>query len=154
MYFCAPTNKKCRVWSEKIGMKARKKQNQNIYSVLLRVTFVIFRSNRIPSMLKTHSTKATAVGGSNNAGFGGRPPVARGQRGFEGWAPDSVAIYSFFFFFQKYAILGIFWSKFLFKTALLIGWIKYVDALPRIASRDACSHLPSLLLLYTTKLVG
>jgi len=35
---------------------------------LLCVTSVIFRSNKVRLMLETHSTKATAVSKSNNAG--------------------------------------------------------------------------------------
>jgi len=50
-----------------------------------------------------YSTEATALGESNNAGVRG------------GRCGDFTA------FFQKYAFLGIFWSKFLLKTAFLNG---------------------------------
>jgi len=63
-----------------------------------------------------HLMKATTVGESNNAGFGA--PVG-GQWGFGGGASDAAAILQLFF--QKYAFLGIFWSKFLLKTAFLNG---------------------------------
>jgi len=46
-------------------------------------------------MLETHSTKATAVVESNNAGSGG-PPVVRGERGFGGGTHDAAAILQLF----------------------------------------------------------
>jgi len=45
-------------------------------------------------MLEMHLTKATAV--SESKGLGMEPPVARGQRGFGGRAPDAVAILQLF----------------------------------------------------------
>jgi len=64
---------------------------------LLCVTSVIFRSNKVRSMLETHSTKATAIGESNNAGgLGAEPSVARGQQMFGGGSPDVLAILQLF----------------------------------------------------------
>jgi len=45
------------------------------------ITSVIFRSNKVHSMLETHLTKGTVVGESNNAGVWGLPPEANGVRG-------------------------------------------------------------------------
>jgi len=75
------------------------------------VASVIFQSNEVRSTLEKHSTKAIAVGESNKA--------TGGQRGFGGGATDAAAIFQLFF--QKYAVLGIFWSKFLLKTTFLNG---------------------------------
>jgi len=61
-------------------MKVRKKQNQKH---LLCVASVIFRSNKVRPMRETNSTKATAVGKSNNVGVGAqipqRPTRVRGR---------------------------------------------------------------------------
>jgi len=74
---------------------------------LLCITSVIFRSNKVRSMLETHSTKATAVSKSNNAGVWVRspqPPEANGGRGLIfRRCGDFIA-----FLFKKYAFLGIF----------------------------------------------
>jgi len=77
-------------------------------------------------MLETHSTKATAVGKSNNARVWGRspqPPEANGGSG-----ADPSTLQRILQLLQKYAFLGIFWLKFLLKTAFFNGWIKCVDA--------------------------
>jgi len=63
----------------KIDTKARKNSKPKF---LLCVTSVIFRSNKVRSMLETQSTKATAVGESSNAGYGGRAPSR--------WKPTEV----------------------------------------------------------------
>jgi len=58
-------------------------------------------------MVETHSTKAVAVGKSNNAGVWG--PAG-------GHATAILQLFS-----PKYTFLGIFWSKILLKTAFLNG---------------------------------
>jgi len=61
------------------------------------VTSVIFRSNKIRSMLETHSTKAAAIGKSNNAAACGRSPQAAGSRlGGRGGAPVAATILQLF----------------------------------------------------------
>jgi len=50
-------------------MKAWKKQNKKL---LLCVTSVIFRSNKVRPIRETNSTKVTAVGKSNNVGVRAR----------------------------------------------------------------------------------
>jgi len=49
-------------------------------------------------MLETHSTKATAVGESNNAGFwAAEPSAVRGQRDSRGGSPVAAAILQLLF---------------------------------------------------------
>jgi len=51
-------------------------------------------------------------------GSEGSAPSCQKPTGVWGGAPDAAAILQLF---QKYAFLGIFWSKFLFKTAFSNG---------------------------------
>jgi len=61
---------------------------------LLCVISVIFRSNKVRSMLETHTKETTAIGESNKArGLGAKLPAAGGQRGFGGGTPDAAAIF-------------------------------------------------------------
>jgi len=74
-----------------------------------------FGINKLWSTLETHSTKVSEVGESNKA----EVLTAGAQRGLGGEARDVAAILELFS--QTYAFLGVFWSKFLLKTAFLNG---------------------------------
>jgi len=69
--FLRPHQQKLQSTKWKVGTTARKNQNQNIYCLLF---LFVFRSNKVHPMLETHSTKAIAVGKSNNARVWGRSP--------------------------------------------------------------------------------
>jgi len=86
-----------------------------------------------------------AVGGVgfwDNAGVWDPSRWRPSQRGSWRWAILQL-------FSQKYPFLGIFWSKFLPKTAFIYGWIKCVDA-PRGARSYTCP--PPLLCRWVNRL--
>jgi len=127
----APQGKNVFAWKT-----AQKKQNRNI---LLFVTSVFSKVNRILNT-KSALEKAISVGGSKNTEESGsgipshqRPMGVRGRcsRRSDG---DFTA------FTKKYAFLGIFWSIFLLKNALLNGWIKWLMR-PPVAPRPPCYAL-------------
>jgi len=70
-------------------------------------------------MLETHSTKAAAVGESNNAGIWGRSPQLPEANG--GLGVKLLTLRRFYRFFPKIRIFRLNWSKFLLKTAFLNG---------------------------------
>jgi len=72
---------------------------------LLCVTYVIFRSNKVRSMLETHSKKAKTVDESNNAGDWGRIPPLPEANGGSGAEPRRCGDFTVFFFF----IIRSFW---------------------------------------------
>jgi len=72
-------------------------------------------------------------------GLGAEPPVAGGQRGFGGGAPNAAAIYQLIP--NNNAFLSIFWSKFLLKIVFLND-CKVCWRAPKACAQNC---LPSLL---------
>jgi len=73
--------------------KNAKKQNYNIYCVLL---LLFFGSNKVHSTLETRSTKATEVGESNKVGVWGRSPQPPETKGVSVVDPPTVCYFCYF----------------------------------------------------------